>query len=39
MRKLIQWANTNFKDFSILLAGEESKNLLECLGYSTTKAY
>ncbi|HCT0306093.1 TPA: tRNA-dependent cyclodipeptide synthase, partial [Staphylococcus pseudintermedius] len=38
IRKLIQWANTNFKDFSILLAGEESKNLLECLGYSTTKA-
>lgn len=32
IRALIQWANKNFDDFSILLAGEESKNLLECLG-------
>lgn len=38
IRKVIQWANLNFDDFSILLAGEESKNLLECLGYSTSKA-
>ena len=38
IRKIIQWANSNFDDFSILLAGEESKNLLECLGYSSSKA-
>jgi cyclo(L-leucyl-L-leucyl) synthase len=38
IRKIIQWANTNFDDFSVLLAGEESKNLLECLGYSSSKA-
>ncbi|WP_309545521.1 tRNA-dependent cyclodipeptide synthase [Staphylococcus pseudintermedius] len=38
MRKLIKWANTNFKDFYILLDGEESKKLLECIGYSNTKA-
>lgn len=38
IRKIIQWANLNFDDFSILLAGEESKNILECLGYSSSKA-
>lgn len=38
IRKLIRWANINFHDFSILLAGEEAKNLLECLGYSTSKS-
>ncbi|UXS44822.1 tRNA-dependent cyclodipeptide synthase [Staphylococcus delphini] len=38
IRKIIQWANNNFDEFTILLGGEESKNILECLGYSTTKA-
>ncbi|HDG6067139.1 TPA: tRNA-dependent cyclodipeptide synthase [Staphylococcus aureus] len=38
IKKIIQWANLNFEEFSILLDGNESKNLLECLGYSSSKA-
>ncbi|MED4919407.1 tRNA-dependent cyclodipeptide synthase [Geobacillus thermodenitrificans] len=38
IHQLIDWSSKNFKNVTVLLAGDEAKNLLEALGTPTTKA-
>lgn len=38
IHQLIDWSSENFENVSILLAGDEAKNLLEAIGTPTTKA-
>ena len=38
IHQLIDWSSKNFESVSILLAGEEAKNLIEALGTPPTKA-
>ncbi|WP_256092330.1 tRNA-dependent cyclodipeptide synthase [Staphylococcus equorum] len=38
INKVIKWANDNFSNMTILLAGKESTNILECLGTPEVKA-